>query len=185
MTRKIAIALACACLVFCIPRNTSASVGVGEKPKLEFRSADGTPVSLEKLKGKIVVVDFWATWCGPCMAEAEHMVKINDQYGKQGLQMVGISLDANQGEMMQVAKQKGFAWPQYFDGKVWSNTIAQTWGVDSIPRTFLIGPQGDVLWTGHPGAIDQALADAFKNHPPQLVDPKMLADANAALDKVQ
>jgi thiol-disulfide isomerase/thioredoxin len=164
-----------------------AAVGVGDTPKLQFTAAnDGkTVVSLEKLRGKIVVVDFWATWCGPCMAEADHMVALNKEWGPKGLQMVGISLDANKQEMLQVAKQSGFDWPHYFDGQVWNNKIGQEWGVNSIPRTFLIGPDGKVLWTGHAGAIDGPLKKAFAEHPPQLVDPKVLAEATAGLDKIE
>jgi thiol-disulfide isomerase/thioredoxin len=163
------------------------AVGVGDSPKLQFTAAnDGkTVVSLEKLKGKMIVVDFWATWCGPCMAEAGHMVALHKEWGPKGLVMIGISLDADKGQMLQVAKQQGFDWPHYFDGQVWQNRIGQEWGVNSIPRTFLIGPDGTVLWTGHSARIDQPLKDAFAKHPPQLVDPKVLAAANASLDKIE
>src|SRR5947209_13355378 len=164
-------------LLVLAPRSSRGAVAVGDQPKLEFKAADGTPVSLDKLKGKLVVVDFWATWCGPCMAQAGHMVELNNKYGPQGLQVIGISLDQDKQQMLATAKEKGFTWPQYFDGLVWENKLAGTWGVHGIPATFLIGPDGKVLWTGHPGHIDAPLAQAFKEHPPVLVDPAVLADA--------
>lgn len=162
-----------------------ADVNVGDTPKIEFKAVDGTNVSLAKLHGKIVIVDFWATWCGPCMAEAGHMVQINQTYGAKGLQMIGISLDQDQQQMIQTAKAKGFTWPQYFDGMVWQNKYAVGYGVHGIPYTMLIGPDGKVLWSGHPGELDAPLQDAFKNHPPQLVDPKVLADAAQLLEQAQ
>ena len=176
-------ALSLASLILALPAR--AAVDVGDKPALEFRSVDGAPISLQKLHGKLVVVDFWATWCGPCMAEAEHMVQLNATYASKGLQMIGISLDADRGQMVQIAREKGFNWPQYFDGQVWQNKLAQTWGVRGIPHTFLIGPEGDVLWHGHPAQIDPVLTRAFKEHPPQLVDPKTLAEAKTLLDQAE
>jgi hypothetical protein len=103
------------------------------------------------------------------MAEANHMVQINDAYHDKGLQIIGINLDQERSSMDAAIQQTGFDWPQYFDGKGWSNDIVRKWRVDSIPRTFLIGPDGDVLWTGHPAQIDAALKDAFANHPPQEI----------------
>ena len=131
-----------------------ADVNVGDTPKIEFKAVDGTNVSLQKLRGKIVVVDFWATWCGPCMAEAGHMVQINQTYSGKGLQMIGISLDQDQARMIQVAAAKKFTWPQYFDGAGWQNKYAVGYGVQGIPYTMLIGPEGKVLWSGHPSQLD-------------------------------
>src|SRR5258706_9038060 len=95
----------------------------------------------------------------------------------KGRQLVGKSLDQDVAAMRKVAQEKGFDWPQMCDGMRWDSPAAKSWGVNGIPSTFIIGPDGDVLWNGHPGEIDQPLADAFKKHPPRLVDGKVLADA--------
>jgi tetratricopeptide (TPR) repeat protein len=87
--------------------------------------------------------------------------------------------------MQAVVKEKGFNWPQYFDGLGWDNRIAKAWGVTSIPQTFIISPTGDVLWRGHPAGIDEPLKTAMREHPPQLVDPQTAAAANQTLDKVE
>jgi thiol-disulfide isomerase/thioredoxin/outer membrane protein assembly factor BamD (BamD/ComL family) len=172
------------CVVVATATSARAVLNVGDTAQVQFTAADGTRVDLAQLKGKLVVLDMWATWCGPCMAEAGHMVQINKTYGDKGLQMIGISLDQDKAQMMSVAKDKGFTWPQYFDGQVWQNKYATQFGVNSIPRTFLFGPDGKLLWTGHPAEIDQPLAQAFKEHPPQLVDPAVLASANTILQQI-
>src|SRR5687768_7512116 len=137
MKRFASVALAAGMIVgFCgFASRVDADVNVGDQPKMTFKSADGSPVSLEQYKGKIVVVDFWATWCGPCMAEAAHMVALNEKYGKAGLQMIGISLDKDAAAMARVSKEKGFVWPQFIDG-TGGTKFSDDWGVTGIPATF-------------------------------------------------
>jgi thiol-disulfide isomerase/thioredoxin len=186
MLRKITGGILVAALGMGLTLHAGAAVAVGDRPVLEFKAANGAgQVSLEKYKGKIIVVDFWATWCVPCMAEADHMVQVNTTYAPKGLQFIGISLDKDVAAMRKVAQEKGFNWPQMCDAQGWQSTPAQTWGVHGIPSTFIIGPEGDVLWNGHPAGIDKPLADAFKNHPPRLVDAKVLSEAMAIADKIE
>jgi thiol-disulfide isomerase/thioredoxin len=163
-----------------------ADVNVGDHPQLQFNNAFGNhAVDLQALAGKMVVVDFWASWCGPCMEEAPHIVQLNQKYAPLGMQMIGISLDDDRSAMQGVVKDKGFNWPQYFDGAGWDNRFAKAWGVSSIPQTFIISPTGEVLWRGHPAEIDGPLAKAMKNHPPELVDPQTAALAAVTLEKVE
>ncbi len=172
-------------VIFSLASLAPAAINVGDSPKLAFQSVDGQQVSLEGLKGKLVIVDFWATWCGPCMAEADHMVRLKNDYEPKGVRIIGISLDSSRAKMIDVCRDQGFTWPQYFDGKVWQNAISTEWGVRGIPATFIISPDGVVLWKGHPASIDRPLEQFLKSHPPRLLDPKQMAEATATLDKVE
>jgi len=123
--------------------------GIGDTMTLSFTSLQGEKFELGKLKGKVVLVDFWATWCGPCIAELPNIQKAYADYQDKGFEIVGISLDraADKEKLESFIKEKKMPWPQAYDGEGWGNAIAKKYGITSIPATFLIGKDGKIVET--------------------------------------
>jgi len=128
---------------------------------LKYTAVDGTAVDLSKMRGKVVLVDFWATWCPPCRGEVPNVVAAYKKYHDQGFEVVGVSLDENKDALLAFTKENGMVWPQYFDGKGWSNEISKGFGINSIPAMWLVGKDGKVLTTNAredlAGQVDRAL----------------------------
>jgi thiol-disulfide isomerase/thioredoxin len=141
-------------------------VQVGDKPEFKFTSIDGKEVSNQTLAGKIVVLDFWATWCPPCMAKMPKMKELNKQYKDKGVQIVGMSLDRpNDTEKVKnTVEELELNWIHGHDA---DRTFTQPWGVRGIPRIFILSPEGEVLWTGHPNNMEGPLKEALESHPPR------------------
>jgi len=161
-----------------------ADIQVGDKPTLSFTSIAGQKINLSDFRGKIVLVDFWATFNTQSLQNAPHMVQIYNSYKDKGLQMLGINLDESADAAAQGAKNLGFVWPQECDGYMWKSPYPSAWGVNALPQAFIIGPEGALLWMGNSSDVDKPLADAFKQHSPQALDPKFLAEAAAALKQI-
>jgi thiol-disulfide isomerase/thioredoxin len=113
-----------------------------EPVDLSFTATDGSQVDLARLRGKVVLVDFWATWCGACMEETPNVVAAYNDLHNKGFEIVGISLDVDPNQLNAVTSQKGMVWPQYFDGKAWNNAIAVKYGIHSIPTMWLLDKNG-------------------------------------------
>jgi thiol-disulfide isomerase/thioredoxin len=114
---------------------------------LKFEAVDGTAVDLAKLRGKVVLLDFWATWCGPCRMEIPNVVATYNKLHSQGFEIVGISLDQNKEQMVRFTKAAGMTWAEYFDGKSWGNEISRRYGIDAIPAAWLLDKKGIVRST--------------------------------------
>ena len=137
--------------------------GKGDVMEVSFTDIDGHKVDLATLKGKVVLVDFWATWCGPCVGELPNVLKAYYTYHDKGFEVIGISLDKEEKALRTFIKDKKVPWPQYFDGKGWENALSTKFGIQSIPATFLIGKDGKVAATGLRGeALGAKLEELLK-----------------------
>ena len=136
---------------------------VGNKfPAFEEKDSTGQPLSVANYKGKVVLVDFWATWCGPCVQELPNVIRAYDKHHSQGLEIIGISLDQDEKKLKDFTKQMKMAWPQYFDGKGWNNKLAAKYGIQSIPATFLLDGSGTIIGKNLRGeALEEALTKAL------------------------
>ena len=85
-------------------------------PPLKFKALDGREVDLEKLRGKVVLLDFWATWCPPCLEAIPNVRAAYERFNKEGFEIVGVSFDADRQRLEDVVKRENIKWPQYFDG---------------------------------------------------------------------
>ena len=131
-----------------------AVLELSKKPlDLKFTAVDGTAIDFKNLRGKVVLLDFWATWCGPCVMEVPNVVATYRKLHGQGFEIVGISLDNSKDKLLAFTKQRGMTWPQYFDGKVWSNDISSRFRVTGIPAMWLIDKKGYVRNTEARGEL--------------------------------
>ena len=140
---------------------------VGRHPKFvaDLTLTDGKKLSLpDDLMGKVVVVDFWATWCGPCVRELPHMKKVYAEYKDKGVAFVGVSLDKpdQKQHLIDFVTKNEMPWPQSYSGKYWQDPTARQYGVEGIPSIWVIGKDGRIFSDNArqdlEGTLDKALA---------------------------
>lgn len=138
-----------------------AATAVGKEfAPFKETATDGSVVDLAAYRGKVVLVDFWATWCGPCVDELPHVKAAYDKFHAQGFEVIGISLDKDGDKLAAFTTKEQMAWPQIFDGKGWQAKLAQAYGINSIPATFLLDRDGKIVAKGLRGdALAQKVSE--------------------------
>jgi thiol-disulfide isomerase/thioredoxin len=137
---------------------------MGTNVTISFTALDGREVNTAKMKGCVVLVVFWATWCGPCVAETPALQAAYDKFHAQGLEIIGISLDEQEdkGKLEKFLKSRKIPWPQYFDGKERENAIALQFGIDGIPDLFLIDKKGVLRDTNARAGLEEKISNLLK-----------------------
>ncbi|TCC99317.1 AhpC/TSA family protein [Pedobacter hiemivivus] len=135
-------------------------------PMLNFTQNDteGKPVNFAAFKGKYVLIDFWASWCGPCRAENPNVLKAYNKYKDQNFTVVGVSLDDKGDNWKKAIKDDGMPWTQLSDLKGWKNEVSTYYGIMGIPSTLLVDPQGKIIAKDLRGEIlNKKLEEIFNN----------------------
>lgn len=139
-------------------------------PTFVVKSSTGEELALEKLRGKVVLLDFWASWCIPCRIDMPEVRRIWKKYSGDRFTIVGINLDSNRPAFDAYIKAEAVTWPQYFDGQGWGNVISRKYGVYAIPHTVLIDRDGVIRATGLRGEeLDEKIGELLA---PLKNDPK-------------
>lgn len=123
-----------------------AGLAVGEvAPDFTLNSPEGKPVALSSLRGKFVLIDFWASWCGPCRMENPNVVRMYDKFKDKGFDIFGVSLDDNEKAWKTAIERDKLKWQHGSELKKWNSGVAQTYGVNAIPATYLLDKDGKII----------------------------------------
>ena len=128
---------------------------IGKPVDIKFTALNGQEVDLSKLKGKVILIDFWATWCGPCVKEIPNVKAAYDKLHSKGFEIVGISFDQKKDALEKFVKEKEMPWAQYFDGQGWANKYGKEFGINSIPTMWLVDKNGNLRDTDGRSGLEE------------------------------
>ena len=127
-----------------IDASTMTAIGASA-PVFSQKDVNGNSISLADLKGKVVLVEFWASWCGPCRAENPNLVKLYNQYKDKGFEILAVSLDSDKTAWEKAIKADGLPWLHVSDLKGWNNAVGRLYGVRAVPASVLVDKDGKVI----------------------------------------
>lgn len=128
-------------------KKINSNIGIGKQAKdFTYKTVNAVEGSLSKLQGKVVLVDFWATWCPPCRKEMPNLIKLYNEVNSKGFEIVGISLDNDGSKLDAYVKENNLKWNIVYSGKAWGDDIAGLYGVNSIPSVWLVDKKGNLRY---------------------------------------
>ena len=119
-----------------------------EAPNIELENPDGQKISLQSLRGKIVLIDFWASWCRPCRMENPNVVRLYKEYNSKGFEVFGVSLDKSKNDWVKAIKDDGLTWTHVSDLGFWQSSVVKLYNITGIPQTYLIDREGKIIGKG-------------------------------------
>ena len=145
-------------------------------PPFEITTVESEPISLDDLQGKVVLIDFWATWCGPCRAALPHVREISKKFEGQPLIVLSVSVDTDEQKWKDFIAKNEMSWPQYLDHG-FTGPVAKSFNIQAIPHTFTIDADG-VLQDEHIGdaSIEGKLKKLVKRAQEKQLTQKQIAD---------
>ena len=139
--------------------------GTRVAPEIALNNPNGQEIRLSSLRGKYVLIDFWASWCAPCRRESPNVVRMYNKYKDQGFTVYSVSLDDNAEAWKQAIAKDGLVWPNHVSDLLqWNSPMHQLYGFNGIPYTVLVNEEGNIIGTGLRGeALEQKLKEIFEN----------------------
>ncbi len=133
-------------------------------PNFSAADLDGKPISLQQYRGKVVLLDFWAVWCGPCLTEIPNVKRVYDTYRDRGFDIIGVNLDTDETRLRNYLKKNNISWRQIFSGRKWDSPLAKQYHIRSIPAPWLIARDGTLISREARGVkLERLVVEALKD----------------------